>query len=216
MAKPSETQSEPAAQSTGKNPAGGKKKGKLVIAIVAGSLLAAGGGGGWFFLSHRSSDHAAQAKPLHHSPPVFVTLEPFVVNLSGDVQHFLQVGIDLKVADANVSDQVKAHLPEVRNGVLLLLSSKKVEELSSLDGKNQLRDEIRAAVNRPLGIQSTMPAAAPAPVAKAPPGDVAQAGDAVQPGDAHAAAPSHSSAARTSIEPDEGVTEVLLTSFVIQ
>jgi len=124
---------------------------------------------------------------------VFVTLEPFVVNLAGEVQHYLQVGIDLKVAEPAVGDQIKVHLPEIRNGVLLLLSSKNVEELGTLDGKNRLRAEIRSAVNRPLGIETT---AAPAHGAKAG-------------SDAH------------GVDVDaghlgEGVQEVLLTSFVIQ
>ena len=216
MAKPTETQPGPAAQSIDNKPAGGKKKGLLVAAIVAVVLLAAGGVGGWFFLSQKSPNQSAQSKPVHHSPPVFVTLEPFVVNLAGDVQHFLQVGVDLKVADAHVSDQIKAHLPEVRNGVLLLLSSKKVEELSSLDGKNQLRDEIRTAVNGPLGIKSSVARPAQTPVAIAPPNQSAQPNQAAQPGDAHAAEPSHSGSAAAPAEPDEGVLEVLLTSFVIQ
>ncbi len=89
---------------------------------------------------------------VKHLPPVFVTLEPFVVNLAGEVQHYLQVGIDLKVAEAKVGDRIKAHLPEIRNGVLLLLSSKNVEDLGTLEGKNRLREEIRVAVNHPLGV----------------------------------------------------------------
>jgi len=138
----------------------GKKKG-LLIAIIAGVvvLLAGGGGAAWFFLSKGKEEHAAEAeKPKPRTPPVFVTLEPFVVNLAGEVQHYLQVGIDLKVSEAGVGDQIKAHLPEIRNGVLLLLSSKNIEELGTLEGKNQLRREIRSAVNGPLGIDSPKPA----------------------------------------------------------
>jgi len=172
---------------------GGKKKGLLIIAIVGLVVLLAGGGGAaWFFMSKGKDDHAAEAeKPKPKSPPVFVTLEPFVVNLAGEVQHYLQVGIDLKVAEAGVGDQIKVHLPEIRNGVLLLLSSKSVEELGTLEGKNRLRTEIRTAVNRPLGIE----------------GEAASAHGAEAGSDAHGAAAEHES---------EGVQEVLLTSFVIQ
>ena len=92
-----------------------------------------------------------RSKAVAKTPPTFFTLDPFVVNLAGEVQHYLQVGIDLKIADEHVKDQIKAHLPEIRNGVLLLLSSKQVDELASLEGKNRLRAEIREAVNQPLG-----------------------------------------------------------------
>lgn len=154
----------------------GKKKG-LLIAIIAGVvvLLAGGGGAAWFFLSKGKEEHAAEAeKPKPRTPPVFVTLEPFVVNLAGEVQHYLQVGIDLKVSEAGVGDQIKAHLPEIRNGVLLLLSSKNIEELGTLEGKNQLRQEIRSAVNGPLGIDGSKPAG------DGHGGDHAQEGEGVQ------------------------------------
>ena len=127
-----------------------------MLAIIAAAVLLLAGGGGavWVFLSKGDAEHAAQAeKPRLKHPPKFVTLEPFVVNLSGEVQHYLQVGIDLKVSEEVIEDQIKAHLPQIRNGVLLLLSSKNADELGTLEGKNLLRREIRAAVNAPLGIE---------------------------------------------------------------
>jgi len=175
------------------------------IALVA---LAIGVGGAWFFFGHKSGDEHAQAKakPKSTAAPLFVTLEPFVVNLAGDVQHFLQVGIDLRVADNSVQDQIKVHLPEIRNGVLLLLSSKKVEDLTDIEQKNRLRAELREVVNKPLGIYTPPPRAAAA---------AAAGGEASQPiGEAHATEqpkPAEAEAAQ-----DIGVLEVLLTSFVIQ
>jgi flagellar FliL protein len=134
---------------------------------------------------------------------VFVTLEPFVVNLAGDVQHYLQVGIDLRVVDGHVTDQIKVHLPEIRNGVLLLLSSKSVEDLSSVEQKNLLRAQIREVVNKPLGIDT--PTAKPeAPKAEAI-------------GEAQAAEPPAAKVAEHKADAaDAGVLDVLLTSFVIQ
>jgi flagellar FliL protein len=187
-----------------------RKKGLLIGVLVAVVVvLAAGGGGAWFLLHHKSDEHAAQAKPKGKpsAPPIFVTLEPFVVNMAGEVQHFLQLGIDLRVADGSVSDQVKLHMPEIRNGVLLLISSKKVEDLASVEQKNRLRDEIREAVNKPLGIDT--PAPKPAEMAVggvAPPVGAAQAAEAPKPAVATIRGP----------QADSGVLEVLLTSFVIQ
>jgi flagellar FliL protein len=176
---------------------GGKKKGLLLIVLVAVVMLGSGGGAAWFFLSHKkgSEEHVAQAKPQRKDPPVFFTLEPFVVNLAGEESRYLQVGIDLKVADSKVVDQIKVHMPEIKNGVLLLLSSKKPEEIVTLEGKNQLRGEIREAVNGPLGVQ-----AAPAAV------------DTHGEGHDKADKPVKLAAAA----PDAGVLDVLLTSFVIQ
>jgi flagellar protein FliL len=210
MASKSEAQGEAEVHGGGK-----KKKGLLLIAAVGVVMLALSGGAAWFFLSGKKEQAAgaeatAKPKPKDEHPPVFVTLDPFVVNLAGEASHYLQVGIDLKVADAEVPDQIKARLPEIRNAVLLLLSSKQVEELGTLDGKNRLRQEIRAAVNGPLGIET--------PLAAAP----VQAGDgqaspglgeahASEPPAAVAPAPEHADAPHA-----EGVLDVLLTSFVIQ
>ena len=96
----------------------------------------------------------------------------------------------VKVADSGVIEQIKAHMPEIKNGVLLLLSSKTPEEIASLDGKNQLRGEIRDVVNRPLGIGGARDG---------------------EPGKAHAAEDKPIKLAAA-----EGVVDVLLTSFVIQ
>ncbi len=185
------------------------KKSSLVLIGVATLALMIGGGAAWFFVGGKSDPNvAAPAKPKHIKPPVFVTLEPFVVNLAGDVQHYLQVGIDLRIADDHVNDQIKAHLPEIRNAALLLLSSKSVEDLGSMEQKNRLRDELREVINKPLGIDT------PAPKPKEP--------EAPKPegmGEAHAAEPKADAAKNDphkGANADAGVVEVLLTSFVIQ
>lgn len=171
----------------------GKKKGLLVV-LTAVAMLGLGGGGAWFFLSQKKGgdEHVTEAKPAKSEPPVFFTLEPFVVNLAGEETRYLQVGIDLKVADSGVIEQIKLHMPEIKNGVLLLLSSKTPEEIASLDGKNQLRGEIREVVNRPLGVQGASAKAS-------------------EPGNEHSR-----EAKPVQLAAAQGVIDVLLTSFVVQ
>jgi flagellar FliL protein len=173
---------------------GGKKKGLLLVVLVAVAMLGLGGGGAWFFLSHKSGGEEREAKPVKAEPPVYFTLEPFVVNLAGEETRYLQVRNDLKVADNAVIEQIKVHMPEIKNGVLLLLSSKTPEEIASLEGKNQLRGEIREVVNRPLGIRG--------------PDEPVKAGD---PGKAHTGG-----SKPITLAAAQGVVDVLLTSFVIQ
>ncbi len=134
-----------------------KKKGKLLL--ILGALLvlgAAGGAAAWYFI--RSGDsHAEHQKEEQSAPPVFVTLETFTVNLQADGggDHYLQVGIDLKVADQPTVDVVKLHMPEIRNSMLLLLSSKSAEQIASLEGKQALSAEIQEQVNKPLNAKAT-------------------------------------------------------------
>lgn len=131
-----------------------KPKNKLVVIVVAAVVLAAAAGGAaWFFLQGQGggAEHKEAPKAEAHAAPVFTTLDQFTVNLQGD-NRYLQVGIDLKVTDAKVNEQINLHKPEIKNGVLLLLSSKNAEELSTLEGKQKLAKELMDTVNKPLGL----------------------------------------------------------------
>jgi flagellar FliL protein len=185
-------QNEPQPQSDAEEQGGAKKsKGKLLVVAAALAVLAIGGGAAAWLLRGKSDAPPKPAAAEPGSPPVYVTLEPFVVNLAGESERYAQVGIDLKVADKHVPDRIKERMPEIRNGVLLLLSSKHAEELATLEGKNQLRQEILATVNAALGMGAP-PAAQPSA------------------GEARASEPDAAGHAAG------GARDVLLTSFVIQ
>jgi flagellar protein FliL len=118
-----------------------KKKGKLIIIVASALILASGGGGAaWYFGMRGKPAEKAQAAPKK-TVPIFLNLEPFVVNLSGS-ENYLQVGVVYALETNEISEAIKAHLPAVRSRVLLRLSSKSVAELTSLDGKQKLTEEI--------------------------------------------------------------------------
>jgi len=133
---------------------GAPKKGKrkLLIIIAAVVLLGGGGGAAWYFLHAKKAGDEHQVKHEDPAkPPVFVKLEAFTVNLTAEgEEHYLQTDIELKVVDAKVSDNIKAHMPEIRNNVLLLLSSKTASALSSMEGKQKLSNEVKEQVNKVL------------------------------------------------------------------
>ncbi len=85
-----------------------------------------------------------------------MTLESFTVNLqpqNGD--QYLQVGLVLKVAEAATADAVKLQMPEIRNRILLLLTSKKASEISTVEGKQRLSAEIKDQTRQSLASQKT-------------------------------------------------------------
>jgi len=150
MAKaPSKAEAAPAADT----PAPKSKKKLIVIVVAAAVLLGAGGGAAAYFLGHKKegADGHKEAKAEPAKPPVFMNLEPFTVNLSPeDGEQYLQTAITLKVQSNEVSETLSTHLPEVRSRILLLLSSKKASELSTIAGKNKLAAEVLAAVKEPF------------------------------------------------------------------
>ena len=123
-----------------------KKKSKLllILAIVV-PLLLLGGGGTWYFL-HGKADAATEEKTVARKPPLFVPLDPFVVNLiqeNGD--HYLQIGLVYQMTDDKAVDALKAFMPVIRNRILLLLSSKRPSEISTAEGKQKLVGELVTA-----------------------------------------------------------------------
>ena len=134
-----------------------KKKSRkgLIIAIASVVLLGAGGAGAWFFLNKGEPDPEAAAQASadkKKAARVFVTLEPFIVNLADrESERYAQVGVVLEVENKETEAQMTAKMPAVRNEILLLISSKLANELITRDGKVQLADEIAVAAARPLG-----------------------------------------------------------------
>jgi flagellar FliL protein len=158
----------PAAEAPAKK--GGKKMLIIIIAVVL--LLVIGGGAAFFLMKKSAADeegadgaaeeapakvHAAapeRKKDAHKTPPTFVPLDPFVVNLADrDRERYAQIGITLEIEDPHFADELKAYMPAIRNAILLILSYKTAEELLTREGKEQLAEEIRREAVRPLGIE---------------------------------------------------------------
>jgi flagellar FliL protein len=149
------------------------KKGKKKLIIIAAAvllLLAIAGAGTAVFLKKRAA-HAAEAgdetsaqadaqhaKPDLKHPPTFLPLDPFVVNLSDkDADRYAQVGITFEVEDAKFAEQMKAFMPAIRNGILMILSHKASAELLGRPGKELLAAEILREASRTMGIEVEEP-----------------------------------------------------------
>jgi flagellar FliL protein len=154
------------------------KRGKKKLLIIAGGVLAlvlAGGGGGVWVLKKRAAHAAAlaegdeaagseataataAAKPESKGVPVFLPLDPFIVNLSDkEVDRYAQIGITLELESTVFADQVKAYMPAVRNAILLLLAQKSSKDLLGRSGKEELAGEIMREAVRPMGIEVLAP-----------------------------------------------------------
>ena len=155
-----------AAAAVDASPKKGSKKLILIIAIL-GLLLVVGGGAAVFMVQQRAAAAAAdeygdesevarapvrKRDPKH--APTFVALEPFVVNLADrEQERYAQIGVTLEVDDPKVADELKAYMPAIRNGVLMVLAHKTSTELLERAGKEKLAREIMRESVRPLGIE---------------------------------------------------------------
>lgn len=141
----------PAAEA-GAEDAAPKSKKKLIIIIAAVVLLAGGGGAGWFFMQKNAAHKKEEVKHEEPAPaPVFLKLDTFTVNLQADPdEKFLQLDIELQVANPETDALLKAQMPALKSRLLLLLSSKSASEISTSEGKQQLTDEIMAEAKKPF------------------------------------------------------------------
>lgn len=132
-----------------------KSKSKLIV-ILAALLLsaAAAGGGAWYFLGQQHGDsHKTEKKKAEPGkPPVFLVMEPFTVNLQPDGagDQYLQVAFSLQVGDEKQLEHIKTYLPQLRSRLLLLLSGKKASDISTVEGKNKLAEEILNLAKQPF------------------------------------------------------------------
>ncbi|TCS39180.1 flagellar FliL protein [Paucimonas lemoignei] len=132
-----------------------KSKSKLPVILVALVLgAAAAGGGTWYFLGQKpATPHKAEKKKVDPGkPPVLLAMEPFTVNLQPDGMgdQYLQVAFSLQVGDEKQLEHLKPYLPQLRSRLLLLLSGKKASEISTVEGKNKLAEEILNLSKQPF------------------------------------------------------------------
>ncbi|AFT87462.1 flagellar FliL protein [Paraburkholderia phenoliruptrix BR3459a] len=122
----------------------------ILIALIAIVAAAVAGAGVWFFMSKRAPAPTAAA-PAPVPAPTFFPLDSMTVNLQSDdgQQHFLRIGLTLKLTDPKTPQELTEHMPEIRSRILLALSNHHPDELAPLEGKHALATELRTLIEQP-------------------------------------------------------------------
>lgn len=144
-----------------------KSKKMLIMIIGAVLVLVLGGGGAYVYVSKQRAAAAAAAedgedgdghaktaaKSDHKSaPPAYLPLDNMVVNLADPGgERVAQIGITLEVVDSKASDSVKAYMPTIRSGILMLVSQRTAEEILKPEGKAKLAKDILRETSLPFG-----------------------------------------------------------------
>jgi flagellar protein FliL len=90
-----------------------------------------------------------QSKPSGDSA-IYLPLDPpFVVNSQDQgASRFLQVTVELMAYDAAAIEELKKHMPLIRNSLVMLFSSQMVTDLRTREGKEKLREAALEEVQR--------------------------------------------------------------------
>lgn len=133
---------------------GGKK---FLIFIILGVVLLLGAGAAAYFLLFSKSspppeEEQVPVKPDKPEVGPFLQLNPFVVNLSDPTgRRYLRVKIVLELKDDEALSEANDRIPQINDTIILVLSSKTVEEVLAPEGKAELRFEIMNKLNQLLG-----------------------------------------------------------------
>jgi flagellar protein FliL len=142
----------------------GGKGGIAMIAAAALVSLGLGAGGAFFFASSHTPPPAApvvseeEAMAAHEAATQkqasdsykerLYALEPLVVNVTGDgYNRFLKLRVELEASDVELKGEIEARLPQVRDALIVLLSSKQLSDITDFEGKALLKEDILERVN---------------------------------------------------------------------
>jgi flagellar FliL protein len=146
--------------------AAGAKRSKLpLILAIVGVVVLLGGGGAAYFLgvfggrgdeaqaAKEGGEHEGKAGKHEGAGQAgaLVPLDTFVANLADeDARRYLKATIQVEFFAHDVPAAFKDRLPQIRDLLLTLLSSKSFAEVRTTEGKQQLREEVIARLNRVL------------------------------------------------------------------
>ena len=124
----------------------GKGDKKKEVTDAHGAPAAAEGGHGAAPPAAGGGHGAAGATP---GVSTVFTLEPFIVNIyDGQELRYLKVKVELEMSNAAVKPELEGRLAAIRDAILVVLTTKTLQEIQDAQGKNQLREEILTAISK--------------------------------------------------------------------
>jgi len=133
---------------------------KLIIILAAAAFLIVVMMGGIFFLMWSKisqmegqmvvEEEAEQAAVVEETPqikPIF-PLKAFIVNLAGENgRRYLKIKMDLEITKEELNDPIRERIPQIRDSVMMILTSKRYEDIKNTEGKIALRQDIQNQIN---------------------------------------------------------------------
>jgi len=121
---------------------------KVLILAFLGLVLAGGSLVAYILMVDEPQiGNEAQASQGALASRVTMPMEPFLVNLADrESRRYLKLKVELEVDNEGTVKELEKSLPRIRDALILLLSGKTYLDLSSFEGKQQLKEEIKQKV----------------------------------------------------------------------
>ena len=128
----------------------------LIIIISVAVLFMGMVGAGFFILWNKISQMPLDPAAVEEIPveeeenvigPLY-SLDTMIVNLSDHGgKRYLRVTMALELSDPEAAMTIESRLPQVRDAILMILPTKKYDDVSTTEGKIALRGEVMEKIN---------------------------------------------------------------------
>lgn len=78
--------------------------------------------------------------------PVFET-EEFTVNIANTLNHFIKAKFAIELDSEKALQEVGKKLPIIQDAIIMVLSSQEMQNLSTVEGKEKLKESVLKAIN---------------------------------------------------------------------
>ena len=141
-----------------------KKGSKKMIIMIALAVvaLAIGAGGAFFFMgseeppAEEMAENMEEQAEMEKEMSVYHELHPaFVANFSGKSnKSYMQVYIVAMAREDAVIEDMKMHMPAIRNDVLMTLSATTSQEIETVEGKEALRQKVLSKIKQTMEMKT--------------------------------------------------------------
>ena len=128
------------------------KKSKLKLIIIGVVVLLLGAGGFFGYSKFKKNDEEDVTK--ENLVTIIIPLKSFVVNLydkKGIGKRYLKITMEVEVLGEEDKLKVENHMAQMRDTVLILLSSQTLKDINTMEGKLELKHAILLRMNQILG-----------------------------------------------------------------
>lgn len=91
-----------------------------------------------------TDSYASKSSKKDAETPMF-QLEPFILNISS---RFLKLSISIELSSPAIAEKIKAKTGAIRDTIIMFVTSKMPDDISSFEGKQQLKDELLTRLNQ--------------------------------------------------------------------
>ena len=130
------------------------RKGGIMKRLLAGLLIAglAATGGYYFYgkklLAHYIPSQGAPTKQEKVEVGPILSLEPFIINVSGNSSRFVKISVALELRNAKAAEHGKQMTPVVRDIMLSVFGTKTPEAFMDVRERESMKKELFDGINR--------------------------------------------------------------------